>query len=379
MFKVVADQLKISEGWVRCGHCADVFDATLYLQPWIPPGEEASAPDEVVAVAPEPEFEPEPEPMPEPEPVSEPLSAQPYDADLEAELEAELRARSRGEAAGSMDAVHASAELAWAALDERAVDTLPPPLIDAPKTQARSDEPESDFHAELERFAAGLGRLKADIAPIVEPGEAPEADVPDADAVPDAPHPQEADGPDLLLDEQDAPEVVPGFVRQAQRQAFWASRGVRVALSMLVLVLVALLLAQWAVRERDRLAAWRPDLQPVLQRVCEPLGCTVAPVRRIDAIVIDSTSLVRRVDNFYAFDLVLKNTASMALAVPALELTLTDIGDGVIARRVFLPEEWPDAPALLPAQGSVNVSFRLSLALGDATPMAGYRALVFYP
>src|SRR6478672_4319935 len=27
MFKVVPDQLRISEGWVRCGHCAEIFDA----------------------------------------------------------------------------------------------------------------------------------------------------------------------------------------------------------------------------------------------------------------------------------------------------------------------------------------------------------------
>ena len=27
VFKVVEDQLKISEGWVRCGHCHDVFNA----------------------------------------------------------------------------------------------------------------------------------------------------------------------------------------------------------------------------------------------------------------------------------------------------------------------------------------------------------------
>ena len=71
--------------------------------------------------------------------------------------------------------------------------------------------------------------------------------------------------------------------------------------------------------------------------------------------------------------------SSMPLAVPALELSLTDTRDQVIARRVFLPEEWPDAPGVLPAQGSINVSLSLSLALGDATPMAGYRALVFYP
>ena len=32
MFKVVPDQLRISEGWVRCGHCAEVFDASVHIQ-----------------------------------------------------------------------------------------------------------------------------------------------------------------------------------------------------------------------------------------------------------------------------------------------------------------------------------------------------------
>ena len=31
MFRVVPDQLKISEGWVRCGHCNAVFDATAHM------------------------------------------------------------------------------------------------------------------------------------------------------------------------------------------------------------------------------------------------------------------------------------------------------------------------------------------------------------
>lgn len=361
MFKVVADQLKISEGWVRCGHCADVFDATLYLQPWIPPGEEGT-PDDFVAAA----------PAPEPAPASAHAA---FDAELEAELDAEsLR---------SVETVEESADAMWgteAVADERVVETLPPPIIDAPPAQARPDEQESDFHAELERFAAGLGRLKADGAaadPTEQVASVEEAVVLRGDAMPDAPGPQDVG--DLGADGPDAPELVPGFVRQAQRQAFWQSRGMRAVLSLLAAVLVVVLAGQWALQERDRLAAWRPGLQPWLQRACEPLGCVVAPVRRIDAIVIDSTSLVRRLGNFYSFDLVLKNTASMALAVPALELSLTDISDQVISRRVFLPEEWPDAPALLPANGSVNVSFRLSLALGDATPMAGYRALIFYP
>lgn len=36
-FKVVADQLRISEGWVRCGNCAEVFDASQSLMPALPP------------------------------------------------------------------------------------------------------------------------------------------------------------------------------------------------------------------------------------------------------------------------------------------------------------------------------------------------------
>ncbi|MBS3997896.1 MAG: DUF3426 domain-containing protein, partial [Hydrogenophaga sp.] len=175
------------------------------------------------------------------------------------------------------------------------------------------------------------------------------------------------------------PEPEPGFVRQARRRAFWRTPAVRAVLLSLALLLSLLLAGQWALHERDQLAALHPELKPWLDRLCEPLGCQVEPARRIDAIVIDSTALVRRQGNAYSFDLVLKNTAPMALAMPALELSLTNTSEDVIARRVFLPQELPGAPALLPAQSSVAISLRLSLAVGDALPMAGYRALVFYP
>ena len=69
----------------------------------------------------------------------------------------------------------------------------------------------------------------------------------------------------------------------------------------------------------------------------------------------------------------------IALAMPALELSLTDNADAVIARRVFLPQELPGAPATVPALGSVSISLRLSLSEGGVGAMTGYRALVFYP
>jgi predicted Zn finger-like uncharacterized protein len=75
MFKVVADQLKISEGWVRCGHCAHVFDATAHMVDGAQPTAAVPAPEEalvselahapVAAPPPAPVFEPRPEPVSE--------------------------------------------------------------------------------------------------------------------------------------------------------------------------------------------------------------------------------------------------------------------------------------------------------------------------
>lgn len=294
MFKVVSDQLKISDGWVRCGHCADVFDATLYL-------------DTLVAPAPWPET-----------------------PDGAAQIPAE-----------------------------------PPEASNPP---VAPDARDSDFHADLRQFATGASVTVPDIDLGDAPPDAPETgnQMPVSDMV-------------VATTGKVEPHPEPSFVRQARRRAFWRSPGMRAMLSVLALLLTLMLAGQWGLHERDRLAALQPGLAPVLSRLCAPLGCKVASVRRIDAIVIDSATLVRRLGNFYSFDLVLKNTAPMELAVPALELSLTDTRDAVIARRVFLPEELPGAPGLLPAQGSITVSLRLSLAVGDAMPMAGYRALVFYP
>src|SRR4051812_11140278 len=45
LFKVVPDQLKISDGWVRCGHCSDVFDAAAHMRQLVDAQEADAAPD----------------------------------------------------------------------------------------------------------------------------------------------------------------------------------------------------------------------------------------------------------------------------------------------------------------------------------------------
>ena len=469
-FRVVPDQLKLSDGWVRCGHCADVFDATRYLETWTPPEPEqsglpAAAAGQMPAPAPpglgatsasEPVVQdawPEPGPsidltLPSALPPAHARTDEPAGAGLgdmpivnrpEVPSEAAPDLLSKGlpegappsEAAPSDPAFLAEAFARTSASDTPAgfepTDLAPLQGADSPAPpspddrdeldrlldrvldeEARSEQTEdaagtvrpdvgtasapasssrpvpapapaadeADFQAELQRYA---NRLRQPTAP---PAEAADAAASDNALVPalvqPAPANHEADQ-DADDDGDAAASDEPEFVRQAKRRAFWHSPGVRAVLVVLVLLLSALLAGQWAVHERDRLAASQPQLLPWLDRLCEPLGCRVSPVRDIDAIVIDSSTLVRRLGNFYSFDLVLKNTSPLALAVPALELSLTDTGDRVISRRVFLPEELPGVPPLLPAQASVPVSLRLSLAVGDELPMAGYRALVFYP
>lgn len=439
MFRVVPDQLKISDGWVRCGHCADVFDATLYLETWatmVPPAEgnggavpsvPGAAPESVVSPShldadamarrsadPSPDVseattpldsktpaadqsvEPPPVAAPaeagrtldlpvsfwEPDPEPDPEQSPPFEAAAETAHGVDGISSESREPGDEGDWLTAPAPLAEEepairdAPDGGAseVDTVQAGAVPAAGSEDLVDgsrqEPDSDFQTDLQRFSAS-----ASVAVVASA-------LKDAQALTSAEKTgklNEPPAPPSAPEDVTPTDPEPGFVRQARRRAFWHSPGMRALLSLFALLLALGLVLQWALQERDALAAWQPRLAPALNQVCAPLGCEVRPVRRIDAIVIDSSALVRRLGNFYSFDLVLKNTAPVALAVPALELSLTDTRDAVIARRVFLPEELPGAPALLPAQDSVTISLRLSLAVGDAMPMAGYRALVFYP
>lgn len=443
MFKVVPDQLKISDGWVRCGHCADVFDATLYLDTWKPPvsatgegespRERVPAPDAPLGnaaavedatdlplpgtdrVAPEPVIrDPKraavgaaPAPAPErrvAEPPAPPAEDQAEDDEKgdwlsgPATLEEPTAEEARDAGQDAVLPMQAIASGGRAIRTDRVVSPRPRNGLVAGSHSlllTEEEDAEADFHAELRRFAAASSAAAAAADPTAAPAPA------QAPAQEAKPKPKPARAPTRSVvtppppvtkpplpkpgtsteEEEDVAEVPPepGFMRQARRRAFWHTPGMRALLAALVLLMAIALVAQWSLHNRDQLAARQPALVPLLSLLCEPIGCEVGPVRQIDAVVIDSSTLVRRLGNFYSFDLVLKNNASMPVAVPALELSLTDARDAVLSRRVFLPEELPGAPVLLSANGSLPVSLRLSINDAGASPMAGYRALVFYP
>lgn len=281
MFKVVPDQLRISEGWVRCGHCTEVFDASAHLQ-----------------VDQSPIFLPLDVALPE-EPVS--------------------------------------------------------PVVLAPEP-VPEPAPSMAFMPSLPASAA---------------------------AAPDRPQHSRP-----LRDDDDAGDSVSGaddpaedvsFVQQARRRAFWRRPLVRVGLGLFALALGALLALQVGVQERDRLAAMEPALRPWLEQVCIPLGCRVGPPRQIEAVVIDSSSFNKLRSDLYRLSFTLKNQSITEIAMPAIELTLTDTQDQPVLRRVLRPPEMGSAAGVIGAASEWSAALSVAVAGGGANRIAGYRLLAFYP
>jgi len=294
MFKVVPDQLRISEGWVRCGHCSEVFDAAAHL--------------------------------------------------------------------------NAGPQV-----------TASPPIADQPRAPVRDSGPPS------EGFASSLNTE-------IEEGvalDAPDSEQIEAEAIALAEDPRDrpfelrrADDSELEPPRPEDTEVElhdVSFVRAARRKAFWTRGSVRAVLALFALVLASLLALQWAVYDRDHLAASEPALAPWLGKLCRVLGCRIGPPRQIDAVAIDSSSFNKLRGDAYRLNVTVKNQASTPVAMPALELTLTDSQDQALVRRVLLPAEIAAPPAIA-ASGEWSGTVALALnANGTTSRVAGYRLLAFYP
>ncbi|MGZ5179735.1 MAG: DUF3426 domain-containing protein [Ramlibacter sp.] len=346
LFKVVPDQLKISDGWVRCGHCSEVFDAAANMrQPIEEDDGYSTAPATMSAPLMEETPPPTAPPTPTPPPTPAPVAATP---------------------------------------------TVSPPVPTAPAKPAPRESVLPSYYPSdaLEvREVSSLSQIDA------EPGPASripaEADVGDKPPVRFVRSDVEHSRPHIeLLDEEDEEPVGlhdPAlddvtFVRAARRKVFWQRPLVRLLLGLVAVALVLLLAAQVAVQERERLAAQHPQWRAALQALCLPVGCKVGPQRRIDAVVIDSSGFTRLRQDAYRLSVTLKNQAAQPVAVPALELTLTDTQDQPLLRRVLLPRDFgASADTLAPTSDwstSVTVSVNGSAAAGR---VAGYRLLAFYP
>ncbi len=326
LFRVVPDQLKISEGWVRCGRCSEVFDARASLSPHLPVMTEVvETPDEAVPEA----------PSASESAVVAAAASGPAQPPSEPAIDLALDETFRQDPvlaaapAGSTGSVASPSEVSVPA--EGSSEPAVPEPAPEPANRATSTEGDGD----------GEGRV-----------------TPSATT--------------------DLPSV--SFMRRARRAAFWRKPAVRWTMVLISTVLALLLLVQVAYQHRDLLALRLPGLRPVLMALCQPLQCQVGMPRRIEAVRIDASNFTRLPPEAFRLQLTLANSDSIPVAMPAIELTLTDTQDQPVLRRVLQPADLgPGTPEALPAAGEWSASVTLTVSPAAAGSVAGYRLLAFYP
>ena len=171
--------------------------------------------------------------------------------------------------------------------------------------------------------------------------------------------------------------TAPGFVREARQRERWRSPWVRGLLSLLALVLVAGLAGQAAYHFRDIAAAQWPPLRPWLALGCQQLRCEIHPPRRIDDIVVES-SAIAPVNNGAAYKLsvVLRNRGGIALAMPSVDLSLSDPSGQLVARKALAPSDFRVATPVVAAGSEASLQVLLS---ADGRRISGYTVEIFYP
>ena len=294
VFRVVPDQLRVSEGWVRCGRCSEVFDASRSLTD-IDTGE----PRQAALAAP---------------PVAAPAPAE----------------------------------------DDAWIGRIAEPSR-APEPARDSQPVDSDFTADdratrPDGSAATAGLTATD--PRAEPGDRP------------------------------------SFVVRAERAERWRRPPVRAALAVVIVAGTLGLAAQAAVEYRDLAAARFPATRPLLVQACAALGCTVEAARVIDSLAVESSGLVRvEKSSIYRLSVVLRNRATIDVALPALDVTLTDSQGRLIARKVVRVADLGAAQATIGAGREIALQATLQAAAAASAPapalaletIAGYTIELFYP
>lgn len=466
-FKVVRDQLRLSDGWVRCGRCGEVFDAQSDLREQLPdgrwvvlaapasggawpvaePGAAAGVGDaESASAMQDRESEPVDDDVPVPGAALPSLSAntsptaQPWPSvdwlDLSAGgaasappaaergVEPRLPARDlldlaqpEDGAASTQDAQAPSASStpsvlpgrpaadaaqvgrvlrrgrAWVNAEPTALAAfLRPGRATVPTRQAplepslEADPPPAPA---IPAPDAGLERSSPDAGVDEAQGQAPRPLVeesPTAESTPPSSAPPRDDEPaardDLaappftplrpsFLDTPDAPEEG----EAPRRRRFWLW-------SLAAAGLLIMLGAQVMRHERDQWALSRPALLPLLTAVCQATACTIEAPRRIDDIRVDGSTLMRDgAEGRYRLVFTLRNAAPVAVAMPAIELSLLDGSERPVLRRVVQPAEMARA-AVLPGRAEEEVALALELHAAAGRPLpsvVGHSVLAFYP
>jgi len=368
-FRIVQDQLKVSEGWVRCGRCNAVFNALEGLfdlgrdapADWQEHGDVASeaAPTNVPRSRTGDDDEPSPRTEEFEKTLRYPPAAEPAASARPASRHAppqaiESDSEDGGDSSGSEEPTTDLGDLLADPIDAR---------LFGPRK--RTEHPKPKPAVELggrDRVEFSDARFDSDLFP---DNPLPEAEA-ELDLLP------ATDAGALPLESASHPE----FVRRADRRARWKSRNVRAALALLAIFAAALLVLQIAHHDRDTIAARWPSLRGPLVSWCRFAGCRIEAPRRIEDVVVESTALTRApTPDAFVLSVTLRSRSAVPVSTPSVDLALTDASGRLVARRVLGP---PDLHAAEVLQPNAEAPLQVLLTAGPAA-VVGYTVEIFYP
>jgi len=355
IFRVGAEQLTLRGGIVRCGSCRHVFNAIGHLDYVEPTASNAE----------------------------EPAPRAPGPAAVDVTGEHRRNLAQPPATASARPAARRPAQPAQATPAGQAKAAAPSlrPGAAAPSAVESAGTASPAIHG-LNALSAlptadATPHRSAPVEPAPEPG-AVAAPVPAPSAAPELDSQQLAS----LADDFSIPELEPTFLRTKNAQL---SAGMRIALWAACAVLAPALLVQLALLFRTSLIVHFPDLQPTLAALCGPLECSAQWPMRPELLAIVSSDLQALPGSTaMEFDAVIRNRAEFPMALPAVELTLTDSLNHPLVRKVFTPSDYlsPHTAAELEASDNLAAGSDLTIRLVfefRGVGVAGFVAYPFYP
>ena len=146
------------------------------------------------------------------------------------------------------------------------------------------------------------------------------------------------------------------------------------ALSLLVLLSVCQVL--WYYKEI--LGAFSAESHFLMKSICSSLGVELSWPQETDGLRIESSSFKLIQDESYRLKLRIKNRQDYAVKTPLLELTLLSAEERVLVRKIFKPKEL-DLQEAISSDKDLNLSLDLHVEPTIATQIVGYKIDFFYP
>jgi predicted Zn finger-like uncharacterized protein len=329
LFRVVADQLKLRGGLVRCGECRHVFDAIgslSYVDEHALAQERAEAPiggaahpGPAVAAAPAARG---PAPPERAAPAAKPEPPRPVRA-------SETGRRARPAADVMRDELAVPTLLGIADPEPTPASTESAGPRTEPRIEPRLGAPTAPggdgAAAARSRGAMDAQLARAGYRQLAESLQADEVEAEPAEAA------EASQGEDA---EAGAPAFLStGDQERAQRR--------RIAFAIACVPLALLAAFQLFLAMRDwALESW-PSLRPFMVQSCSLYGCAVRwPAHaQLLAIVGSDLAAIPGTD-VVELNAAIRSRAGFVMALPALEVTLTDTQNHTIARKVFLPVDY---------------------------------------